>query len=188
MKTWFTADTHFSHAGVIRMCARPFFSTEEMNALLVESWNAVVSPKDEVWHLGDFAMGASPERCAEIFRRLRGRKRLVRGNHDRRRVLELAWESQHDRVHVTVEGHRLVLDHYPMRAWSGSFRGAIHLHGHTHGTLPGTSQSCDVGVDSWGYRPVGLDDILTRLAATPELPEERRRAAEYDAEEGDDAE
>lgn len=78
--TFFTADTHFGHRGVLGMCQRPFTDIEEHDAALVAAWNAIVGPRDTVWHLGDFALGASPERCADLFRRLQGRKRLVRGD------------------------------------------------------------------------------------------------------------
>lgn len=43
-------------------------------------------------------------------------------------------------------------------------RGAIHVHGHSHGVLPGTARSCDVGVDDWGYRVVTMAEVLERLA------------------------
>lgn len=54
-RTFFTADHHFGHAGAIQMCGRPFASVDEMTRELVARWNAVVSPRDGIWHLGDFA-------------------------------------------------------------------------------------------------------------------------------------
>lgn len=42
-------------------------------------------------------------------------------------------------------------------------RGDIHLYGHSHGTLPGTATSTDVGVDCFGFRPVTLAEIRVRL-------------------------
>ncbi len=185
--TFFTADHHFGHGGVIRMCGRPFASVEEMDEALVHAWNSRVRRSDVVWFLGDFAMGSSPERCRELFGRLNGTKHLVRGNHDRQRVLDLQWASQHDLVQTTVDGTRLTLCHYAMRSWPQVWRGALHLFGHTHATLPPTTQSCDVGVDAWAYRPVTLAEIRERLAAVEEEPEERRRAGERDEDEGDAA-
>jgi hypothetical protein len=41
-------------------------------------------------------------------------------------------------------------------------RGDLHLYGHSHGTLPGTAASTDVGVDCFGFRPVTLDEIRVR--------------------------
>jgi calcineurin-like phosphoesterase family protein len=67
-------------------------------------------------------------------------------------------------LHVTSqEGIPLVLCHYAMRTWNRSHYGAIQLYGHSHGNLPGDSQSCDVGVDCWGFRPVSLEEILNNL-------------------------
>jgi calcineurin-like phosphoesterase family protein len=187
MTTFFTADSHFFHAGVLRMSRRPFTDIAEHDEMLVAAWNAVVGPKDEVWHLGDFGMGGTPERYAAIFKRLRGRKHLVRGNHDKPRVTSLPWHEQHELVSRKIEGQRIIMCHYPMRAWAGAFRGSISLFGHTHGLLPDTSQSCDVGVDRWAYRPVTLGEIRERLAATPDIPEERR-LGQADDEDGADAE
>ena len=49
------ADTHFGHKRVIEFeaAARPFATVEEHDAELVRRWNAVVKPKDTVWHVGD---------------------------------------------------------------------------------------------------------------------------------------
>ncbi len=185
MTTYLTADTHFGHTGILGMTGRPFASIEEHDEALIAAWNAVVAPRDEVWHLGDFALGASPERCAQIFRRLRGRKILVRGNHDKKRVLDLPWHEQHMLATPKIEGQRVVLCHYPMRAWPGAFRGSIHLFGHTHGLLPDTAQSCDVGVDRWSYRPASLEEIRARLAATAVVPEELALGAAQADDEGD---
>ena len=53
---FFTADTHFGHANIIKYCHRPFATVEEMDDALVRNWNAVVSPDATVFHLGDFAL------------------------------------------------------------------------------------------------------------------------------------
>ena len=34
-KTFFTSDTHFNHANVIKYCARPFASLEVMNREMI---------------------------------------------------------------------------------------------------------------------------------------------------------
>ncbi|GEL41804.1 hypothetical protein MEX01_23950 [Methylorubrum extorquens] len=176
----FTADTHFGHAGAIAHSGRPFASADEMDRLMAEAWNASVGVNDTVIHLGDFAMGLKGERLERLFASLKGRKVLVAGNHDRQTTFSLPWESIHERVNVVTGGHRVVCDHYPLRSWDRAYHGALHFHGHVHGKFEGTSQSCDVGVDVWGYRPVALPEILARLAATPVPPEERLRPGAND--------
>lgn len=178
--TFFTADTHFGHVKLLR--TRPAFATiEEHDDAIVERWNARVGPDDVVWHLGDVVHGPSRERCAELFRRLAGRKRLVAGNHDTNRVLDLPWDRpvvESERMTLRDAAgaeHRLYLAHYAHRAWPGVWRGVRHLYGHTHASLPGTSLSCDVGVDAWDFTPASLDEVVARQDSTPEKPEEVTR-------------
>lgn len=179
--TWFTADLHLGHRGILRMEGRPFTSVEEMNESLILAWNSRVRASDDVFFLGDFAMNFSEEQCQEAFAKLKGKKHLIVGNHDKERVLKLPWASEPvEQRSIRVDGTRVVLNHYGMRTWNGMWKGALHLYGHSHGKLPGTTQSCDVGVDAWAYRPVRLAEIRERLAETTALPDERMHAAEPD--------
>ncbi|GJD96053.1 metallophosphoesterase [Methylobacterium iners] len=180
MATFFTADTHFSHVHILRQRGTPFGSMAEHDEVLISRWNETVSPSDDVWHLGDFAGDASRARCGELFERLNGTKRLIRGNHDTNRVLHLPWADlpvESARITVREDGRecRLYLAHYAHRAWPGLWRGTRHLYGHTHGSLSDTQRSCDVGVDAWDYRPVGLAAIIARQDRAATLPEELAR-------------
>jgi calcineurin-like phosphoesterase family protein len=168
-KVWFTADTHLGHANIIRHCARPWQTVAEMDAELIARWNAFVGRDDEVWHLGDFAY-RSAKAPADYLRRLNGRKHLVWGNHDGDEIRKASgWASSQPYAEISVDGQRIVLLHYAMRVWDRSHHGALHFFGHSHGTLPGDQQSCDVGVDypEWGYRPVTLAEIQSHLQTLP---------------------
>jgi calcineurin-like phosphoesterase family protein len=137
---------------------------------LVERWNLVVGPDDEVWHLGDFANGPDALRIAELVAALNGRKHLVVGNNDGRATLEApGWASLQHYAEVSVDGRRLVLCHYPLRTWNGIGRGAVNLHGHSHGKLKPMTRQYDVGVDLWDFRPVRLGAILTPRRRTAGL-------------------
>ncbi|MFC4172478.1 metallophosphoesterase family protein [Microvirga sp. GCM10011540] len=171
MATWFTADSHFGHAGILgpnMHCRRGdhFRTVQEHDAALVERWNAVVAPEDEIFHLGDFAHKTSPEYARSVFRKLNGRKHLIKGNHEKIGS-QLDWLSKHDFLEDTVDGKHVVMFHYGMRVWPRMRRGSLHLYGHSHGSLPGCSQSLDVGVDAWDFRPVSLAEIMARMAPLP---------------------
>ena len=168
MTIWFTSDTHFGHANIIKHCARPFSTAEEMDEALIANWNAIVQPTDEVWHLGDFAFRNSKS-PVNYLRRLNGRVHLIHGNHDAPATLSLSgWASSQPMAEIKIDGTRITLLHYALRVWPASHHGSLHLYGHSHGSLPGDRQSCDVGVDAWDFRPVTLEEIRERLATLPE--------------------
>lgn len=79
---FFTSDLHLGHENCIRLCNRPFSSIEEMDETLIENWNHKVTGKDTVYILGDLIY-RSQKPPEEYLRRLRGKKHLILGNHDR---------------------------------------------------------------------------------------------------------
>lgn len=76
-----TSDHHFSHKDFITFTnddgelIRKFDSVEEMDELMIENWNRVVSENDKVYHLGDLCF--STFSLNSIMPRLNGRKVLV---------------------------------------------------------------------------------------------------------------
>lgn len=166
-RVFITSDTHFGHAAIIRLAKRPFKSLQAMDEGLVNRWNAKVGPDDTVWHLGDFAYKA--EASPESYRaRLNGRIHLIMGNHDDAALRGRSdlFESVADIAEITWKDQRIALCHYPMRDWPGAFGGAWHLFGHTHGRLDSDplGLSLDVGVDSHGFAPLGLDEVARIMA------------------------
>lgn len=81
MNKWFISDTHFPHNNIIHYTGRPFQSVDEMNAKLIENWNALVEPQDTVFFLGDFGLGTT-DFLANLCSQLNGNKICIRGNHD----------------------------------------------------------------------------------------------------------
>jgi len=82
MSVYFTADNHFGHSGARSLYRRPFASVAEMDQAMIDRWNSVVQPEDEIWHLGDFAVRQSSERVDYLLGTLHGSKHLVAGNND----------------------------------------------------------------------------------------------------------
>jgi calcineurin-like phosphoesterase family protein len=177
MAIFFTADTHFQHEKIIGFCNRPFSSVEEMDKTLFTNWNAVVRPKDAVYHLGDVFFG-DHDTFLPMLKKLNGRKYLVQGNHDNAAKLELLAEYFEILPPLTdigfewkiggiEEKFRIVLCHYPLLTWSRSRFGALMLYGHVHGRVPADAQSLDVGVDCWNYYPARFEDIVARMKTLP---------------------
>lgn len=166
---YFIADTHFGHENVIRFCGRPFSCAAEMNEALIENWNARVSDEDDIYILGDFTL-KGPTLANAVLERLRGRKYLIRGNHDGyvdrssfRRGL-FVWIK--DYFELNCQGRYFILCHYPLLSWNGMCRGAFHLHGHQHNKArynqtnrEDNLRRLDVGVDAHGMAPVSIEEI-----------------------------
>lgn len=162
MAVFFTSDTHFGDPRVLRIDKRPFKTIPEHDEALVANWNETVSPEDEVWHLGDFALDANQERIDELLSRLHGRKHLIIGNNDGPATLAAqGWGSVQTYAELHVNGRAVVMCHYAFRTWKNMGRGWIDLHGHSHGRLKPQTRQYDVGVDAWDYRPVSLETILS---------------------------
>lgn len=80
---WFTADTHFGHANILTFEPnRPWAGTHQMNLGLVERLASQLQPSDEVWHLGDVALGQL-DFSLPFLATLGVPVTLVAGNHDR---------------------------------------------------------------------------------------------------------
>ncbi len=161
MAVFFTSDTHFGDPRVLRIDKRPFKTIPEHDEALIANWNEVVTPGDEVWHLGDFALHVRRERIEELLGLLNGRKHLIIGNNDGSATLAAkGWESVQPYAELMVDGQAVVMCHYAFRTWKNMGRGWIDLHGHSHGKLKPQTRQYDVGVDAFGYRPVTLETIL----------------------------
>ena len=181
MAVFFTSDTHFGHGGALGLFGRPFASVRAMDEALVARWNAVVGADDEVWHLGDFALGPGMARAGALLDALAGTKHLVAGNNDPPAVRALGgWASVAEYAELDLAGAKLVLCHYPFRSWNGMAKGALDLHGHSHGRMAGLARQIDVGVDCWDFAPVALARLLARArprgcAAPDDSPAARPR-------------
>lgn len=159
----FTADTHFGHKA--QALRRGFTDLDEHDNFLIHRWNAAVKPSDFVFHGGDFAYKCPPDRLERIFSRLNGKKFLILGNHDDDRTAALGWAAPAShRFLIQIDKLQLVIDHYGGRTWYNSHHGVLQLYGHSHGGLPATKQSCDIGVDAWeGMAPITIWDALQRM-------------------------
>jgi calcineurin-like phosphoesterase family protein len=164
MATYFTSDTHFGHRGIIRWARRPFTDTKKMNEHMIRRWNETVAPTDVVWHLGDFGFHSEAAELDPVLAELNGEINVVLGNHDYNPDLEsfAYWRitSFQNYKELRLEGQDIVLCHYPLSEWNGSFNGAWHLYGHAHNQWPQSRwKRLDVGVDGHDFRPWSMDEL-----------------------------
>jgi calcineurin-like phosphoesterase family protein len=161
MKTFYTSDNHFFHKNIIRYCTRPYADVEEMNADMIARWNAVVGDEDLVYHLGDFGFSPVPV-LATILAALKGKKILIRGNHDRgvKRMLDVGFSSAHE--HLSVDGWLLI--HNPADAAAMDANRVLCGHVHEVWARKKNYMDCgidmiNVGVDVRDFTPRTLDEL-----------------------------
>lgn len=110
---YFTGDTHFGDARVPRIDRRPFSDMSDHDAALISNWNSRVLPEDEIWHLGDFSVKRAGY-AEQLLSQLHGEKHLIGGNNDPAGTTRATgWASVHHYAELTIDGHRLILCHYP---------------------------------------------------------------------------
>lgn len=167
----FTSDTHFYHKSMITLKRRPFSSIEEMNDVIVNNWNSVVDKDSVVFLLGDVSFG-SPDDTRRIMERLNGQIRLIIGNHDQHKLLQVykdrvTYSTDVMRVKFMDIGHEAFLSHYPHLTWNKSHYGAWHLHGHSHGSCVYPFEGgklLDVGTDVHNFTPISVKQILEYMS------------------------
>ena len=182
--TFLSADTHFCHASILQHCNRPWQTIEEHDEALIKNWNSVVSKRDLVFFMGDFAM--IPKQTdgtarMKLYRRLRMRlngKIILGGlgNHDQ--MSQIVYQECFSEVHQFVErkinGYCFTMCHYPLVSWNRSHynkqnnsdfkKCSFMVHGHCHNRLPYSNPFLvDVGVDGWNYTPVSIEQLFKKI-------------------------
>lgn len=169
-KIFYMSDLHFCHFNIIRLCNRPYKSTEEMNEDIVSKWNSVVGKNDIVYIAGDVGFPKNLDQVAEIIslvKRLNGKKFLIEGNHDHKLVRDnnfsYLFEEISPYMRIKDQNRDVVICHYPIEEWDGLFRGSYHIYGHVHnnkGNLKFIPNRFNVSSEVIDYTPKTLDELI----------------------------
>jgi calcineurin-like phosphoesterase family protein len=159
---------------------RPFDSTEEMNEVMIERHNAVVRPQDTVYFLGDVVIN---RKYLPLVKRMNGKKRLIRGNHDIFRdndYRDVGFEQIHG-VRVFVD--KFIFSHIPLHPDCVTDRFRVNVHGHLHANrimrtvtvdkdphAPWRYEKTEVDpryfsacVELHNYTPISFDEVEARI-------------------------
>lgn len=168
---YFTSDLHLGHANIIKSCSRPFKSVEEMDECLIANWNEKITNNDTVYILGDlmFRNKIPPE---EYLSRLKGKKHLIRGNHDRdwmKKVDVSKYFVSNENLTYIIDGkHRITICHYPMMSWPHMNTNGYMVYGHIHNNtnadywslIQKSELMLNAAVDINGFKPVTFDEMV----------------------------
>ena len=144
---------------------------------LINKWNETVRKQDTVYFLGDFCL-KNKEYTENILRQLKGKKFLIRGNHDKSlNGLEnyFEWVGDIKEAKFTNNQFKFIdpnetfcveMCHYPMLTWNRRPHGTCMVHGHSHGNANIINEltdelRVDVGLDNqyWDYNFVELEQL-----------------------------
>ena len=154
---WIVADTHFGHANIIRYCNRPFASVEEMNSKMIANWNDTVRDEDIVYHLGDVYF-----RDNWVLPLLKGRKRLVIGNHDTGKDQNLQNAFQKIMVWRAFPEFGLLLTHVPVHPSALNEKWPRNVHGHIHQNPSPSAEYYNACVEVNDYRPINIEELRVK--------------------------
>lgn len=135
-KKFYISDWHYGHTNCLAFDNRPFKTIEEMNAALVERWNAAVSAGDVVYVLGDM-FWCNADVAIPVLDSLNGQVFLIKGNHDRCHIKKFADKFVKVTEYMEIEDgdRKVVLSHYPIPCFKNHFYGWFHLYGHVHNSF-----------------------------------------------------
>lgn len=175
-RTWVYSDPHFYHSNICKferspgVPLRPWDDAIQMTEDMIQWYNEMVDDGDRVYILGDVAFSATNMRNSVS--RLKGRKVLVKGNHDPDNHRGMYQELFDDiRGYVVKKG--FIMSHIPIHPQSLS-RWKLNIHGHLHSneivdypeefdidqTVYPDERYFNASVEQTDFRPILLDDIL----------------------------
>jgi len=152
---------------------RPWDTADEMDEALIARWNAVVSPEDKVYVLGDATGSKGIRKALRKYDLMNGVKVLLMGNHDDE---DSGIYLRHFRKLYgcrVLPARRAILSHVPWHP--GSLKpGWVNIHGHLHASEVTMVQGADlvadpryysVSVERIGFQPIPLDEAIDRAHA-----------------------
>ena len=177
MTIWFTSDWHFDHDKDFIYKARGFNNISDMNDAIVKKYNEVVKPEDTTYVLGDLCLGGGADNVLTINQErinlLNGKKRIIIGNHDTDRRIEMYERCLNTEIlgyadYMRFNGYYFYISHFPTITSNLDYdkplkARIINLFGHTHQTdkfYYNNPLMYNVGVDAHCCYPVSIDQII----------------------------
>ena len=161
-KNYFIADTHFGHSNILKICNRPFENIEDMKNVIIDKWNKKVTDEDTVYLLGDVCFKMSKLDVIKILKQLKGKKILIKGNHDKyvgQRDFDECFEKIYNYLQISEDKQQIILCHYPIIDYAGMFYGSKMIYGHIHNKyIPHKNMYC-CSVECINYEPVTLNEL-----------------------------
>ena len=171
---FFTSDWHIGHDKPFIWQARGFSSIEEHDTEVLARCNSLVKENDELWILGDLAMGGNKEEWDRIYKNLLCKNvHFIQGNHDTDNKMDI-YEDEYRfiyeglaQIYKYSKSKIFYLSHFPTIVSNyEEYNPRWNLSGHTHSTKIDDNiqgKIYNVALDAHNCYPVSLEQILTDL-------------------------
>ena len=164
---FFTSDFHFGHSKPYdtftrddgRFLRHEFSNADEADEAIIDRHNAVVRDNDRVYVLGDVCFHT---KHLHKVGRMRGRKVLIKGNHDLFTPQE--YLQYFDDIRGVHQFKGVVMTHIPIHPESLG-RWGFNVHGHLHWNIVRDANGnpdnryFNVSVERINYTPISLDEV-----------------------------
>jgi calcineurin-like phosphoesterase family protein len=165
---FFVSDHHMSHSKPYdtfkrndgRFLRYEFANAQEGNEAMIDRHNAVVKDVDRVYFVGDFCFH---KRDLSLLDRMKGRKVLIKGNHDNLELKE--YLPYFDDIRGVHQFAGVLIAHIPIHPDSLG-RWGFQVHGHLHANRVMTafgakedSRYFNVSVECINYTPISLEEV-----------------------------
>lgn len=176
MSVYFISDLHLFHDRGFIFRPRGFETVEEMNQTVLDNWNKTITNDDEVYLLGDIALGTDYDLIKETVGSLPGKIHVIIGNHDTPAKVEI-YEELPNIVEVvyatmiTIEKHQLYLSHYQTKTTSLETtpeHAVFNIHGHLHVKEKFDNDNpyfYNVSCDSQNCMPIKAEEMIAEIDA-----------------------
>lgn len=176
MSVYFISDLHLGHDREFIYKPRGFESVEDMNRAILRNWRNTIKEDDEVYLLGDIALGTDYESIRKTVGSLPGKIHIMIGNHDTNKKLEI-YRSLPNVVEIAyativkIGKYSFYLSHYPTMTASleSSPQHAVYnIHGHIHTKnkfFQDNPYFYNVSCDSQDCMPINAEDMVAEIEA-----------------------
>ena len=169
---YFSSDLHLNHCQPFIYKPRGFINIDEMNKTIINNFNKVITPDDDLYLLGDTFLGELKPGI-QLFKKLPGKIHLIWGNHDtdNRKNTVLNCHNVIEIIGyagiIKYNKYHFYMSHFP--TYTTNFddykkplkQRILCLAGHTHSKeLFEPCGSYNVAVDAHNCFPVSIDKII----------------------------
>ena len=145
-------DTHLGHENIKKYCNRP----DNFEKMIEKNWNEIVAENDTVIHLGDISF---KEDWVKKLGSWRGKKILIRGNHDKMSpqiYIDCGFTAIVEELVMDINNLIILFSHRPKFNHDCD----INFHGHQHNLAVYDEKRLylPLSLEHMGYKPLALDE------------------------------